>query len=59
MPTVTPILFENKITKERYTCDNIKLVRWFNGEAFLSVRREGETRKVLVKRDALQEITTK
>ena len=49
-------VFENKITRERLICDNVDLVRWFDGAAFLSVRREGEQRRFLIRRDALQEI---
>ena len=49
-------VFENKITRERLICDNVDLVRWFDGVAFLSVRREGTERRFLMRRDALQEI---
>ena len=49
-------VFENKITRERLICDNVDLVRWFDGAAFLSVHRPGEERRFLIRRDALQEI---
>ena len=49
-------VFENKITRERLICDNVDLVRWFDGVAFLSVHRPGEERRFLIRRDALQEV---
>jgi hypothetical protein len=46
-------IFENKITKERYVCDDLRFVRWFDGEEFVSVRRVDEARKFLIRRSAL------
>jgi hypothetical protein len=51
-----PVVFENKITRERLVCDNIKLVRVFDGAEFLSVHRPNENRNFLIRRDALTEI---
>jgi hypothetical protein len=48
--------FENKITRERYICDNIRMVRRLDGVEYLSVRRVGEERKVLMRKDSLQEV---
>ena len=48
--------FENKITLERYICDNIRMVRKLDGVEYLSVRRVGEERKVLMRKDSLQEV---
>ena len=48
--------FENKITLERYICDNIRMVRKLDGVEYLSVRRENEERKFLIRRDSLQEV---
>jgi hypothetical protein len=50
------VIFENKITRERLICDNIKLVRVFDGVEFLSVHRVNESRNFLIRRDALTEI---
>jgi hypothetical protein len=50
------VIFENKITKERYVCDDLRFVRWFDGEEFVSVRRLDETRTFLFRRSALTEI---
>ena len=47
------VVFENKITKERYVCDDLRFVRWFDGEEFVSVRKINEERKFLIRRSAL------
>jgi hypothetical protein len=51
-----PVVFENKITRERLICDNIQLVRVFDGEEFVSVHRVNESRNFLIRRDALEKI---
>jgi len=51
-----PIVFENKITRERLICDNIRLVRVFDGVEFLSVHRVNESRNFLIRKDALEKI---
>ena len=48
--------FENKITLERYICDNIRMVRRLDGVEYLSVRKENEERKFLIRKDSLQEV---
>jgi hypothetical protein len=48
--------FENKITLERYICDDIRMVRKLDGVEYLSVRKENEERKFLIRRDSLQEV---
>jgi hypothetical protein len=53
MNTVT---YENKITKERYICEDLRFVRWFDGEEFVSVRKIDEERKFLIRRSALTEV---
>jgi hypothetical protein len=50
------VIFENKITRERYVCDDLRFVRWFDGEEFVSVRKIDEARKFLIRRSALTEI---
>ena len=50
------VIFENKITKERYVCDDLRFVRWFDGEEFVSVRKVDELRTFLIRRSALTEI---
>ena len=46
-------IFENKITRERYVCDDLRFVRWFDGEEFVSVHKINEERKFLIRRSAL------
>jgi len=53
---MTAVIFENKITKERYVCDDLRFVRWFDGEEFVSVRKVNETRTFLIRRSALTEV---
>ena len=50
------VIFENKITKERYVCDDLRFVRWFDGEEFVSVRKVNELRNFLIRRSALTEV---
>ena len=50
------VIFENKITKERYVCDDLRFVRWFDGEEFVSVHKINEERKFLIRRSALTEV---
>ena len=50
------VIFENKITKERYMCDDLRFVRWFDGEEFVSVRKVNETRTFLIRRSALTQV---
>ena len=50
------VIFENKITRERYVCDDIRFIRWFDGEEFVSVRRVNEARTFLIRRSALTEV---
>jgi hypothetical protein len=50
------VIFENKITRERYVCDDLRFVRWFDSEEFVSVRRVNETRTFLIRRSALTEV---
>ena len=53
---MSTVIFENKITKERYVCDDLRFVRWFDGEEFVSVRKVNEARKFLIRLSALTEI---
>ena len=47
------VIYENKITRERYICEDLRFVRWFDGEEFVSVRKVDEARKFLIRRSAL------
>jgi hypothetical protein len=50
-------LFQNKITLERLVCDNVYYKREFEGAIWLSVRKENEQRKFLIREDALTRIS--
>jgi len=50
------VIFENKITKERYVCEDLRFVRWFDGEEFVSVRKVNEDRKFLIRLSALTQV---
>ena len=50
------VIFENKITRERYICEDLRFVRWFDGEEFVSVRRINEKRQFLIRRSALVQV---
>jgi hypothetical protein len=51
-----PVVFENRITRERLICDNLRLVRVFDGVEFLSVHRVNESRNFLIRKDVLEKI---
>ena len=53
---MSTVIFENKITKERYICEDLRFVRWFDGEEFVSVHKINEERKFLIRRSALTEV---
>ncbi len=56
-PEQKQAIFENKITLERLVCDNIYSKREFDGATCLSVRKENEERKFLIREDALTRIS--
>ena len=56
-PEQKQAIFENKITLERLVCDNIYSRREFDGATWLSVRKENEERKFLIREDALTRIS--
>jgi hypothetical protein len=51
------VYFENKITHEKYVCDNIKFARHLDGVEFVPVRKLNEPRQFLMRRDSLDEIS--
>jgi hypothetical protein len=50
-------LFQNKITLERLICDNVYAKRQFEGITWLSVHKENEERRFLIREDALTRIS--
>ena len=55
-PAEKMAVYQNKITLERLICDNIYHKRVFDDATWLSVRKENEQRKFLVREDALTRI---
>ena len=55
-PAEKMAVFQNNITLERLICDNIYSKRHFEGITWLSVHKENEDRKFLIREDALTRI---
>jgi len=49
-------VYQNKITLERLICDNIYYKRVFDDATWLSVHKENEQRRFLIREDALTRI---
>ena len=54
-----PITFENRVSHERVICDDVKNVQTIDGIEFLQVRRQGQERKFLMRKDSLEKIVEK
>jgi hypothetical protein len=55
-PAEKMAVFQNNITLERLICDNIYLKRHFDGITWLSVHKENDERKFLIREDVLTRI---
>jgi hypothetical protein len=55
-PAEKMAIYQNKITLERLMCDNIYHKRVFDDATWLSVRKENEQRRFLIREDALTRI---
>jgi hypothetical protein len=55
-PAEKMAVYQNKITLERLICDNIYHKRVFDNATWLSVRKENEDRRFLIREDALTQI---
>lgn len=52
-----PISLKNIVTGETVICDNIKFDKqYIDGIEFLLVKKQGTTRKFLIRKDAFQKI---
>ena len=58
-PTEKMAVYQNKNTLERLICDNIYHKRVFDDATWLSVRKENEQRKFLIREDALTRIESR
>ena len=56
IPAEKIAVYQNKITLERLICDNIYHKRVFDDATWLSVRKENEQRRFLIREDALTRI---
>ena len=54
-----PVIFENKLNRERVVCDDTRLSQWVDGVEYLAVRREDSPRIFLMRRDSLQKVKLK
>ena len=49
-----PVIFENKLNRERVVCDDTRLSQWVDGVEYLAVHRENSPRMFLMRKDSLQ-----
>ena len=54
-----PVIFENKLNRERVVCDDTRLSQWVDGIEYLAVHRENSSRIFLMRRDSLEKVKTK
>lgn len=56
---MTPVTFENVLSRERVICPDLSARKWVDGIEYLAVRREHNPRIVLMRRDTLKPVKTK
>jgi len=54
-----PVIFENKLNRERVVCDDTRLSQWVDGVEYLAVHRENSPRMFLMRKDSLQKVKLK
>ena len=54
-----PVIFENKLNRDRVVCDDTRLSQWVDGVEYLAVHRENSPRIFLMRRDSLQKVKLK
>ena len=54
-----PVMFENKLNRERVVCDDTRLSQWVDGVEYLAVHRENSPRMFLMRKDSLQKVKIK
>jgi hypothetical protein len=54
-----PVIFENKLNRERVVCDDTRLSQWVDGVEYLAVHRENSPRMFLMRKDSLQRVKLK
>ena len=51
-----PVIFENKLNRERVVCDDTRLSQWVDGVEYLAVHKENSPRVFLMRRDSLEKV---
>ena len=54
-----PVMFENKLTRDRVVGDDTRLSQWVDGVEYLAVHRENSPRIFLMRKDSLQKVKIK
>ena len=54
-----PVMFENKLNRDRVVCDDTRLSQWVDGVEYLAVHRENSPRIFLMRKDSLQKVKIK
>jgi hypothetical protein len=50
------VTLENKWNRDRFVCDNLRLVEIIDGIEYLTVRVEHTERTVLIRKDSLEKV---
>jgi len=53
-----PITLKNRLNNDRFICDDIKITEIIDGVEYLLVKRLGENRKFLMRKEALEKVDT-
>ena len=57
--TMKSMLFESKLNRERFECDNVRDVEVIDGVEYLRVRKPNTQRQFLIRKDSLEKVKTK
>jgi len=53
------VFLKNKLNNEKFVCDDTRQVQLIDGVEYIVVNRVGQTRKFLMRKDALEKIKDK
>ena len=51
-----PVLFKNRLNSDKVICDDTRKVETIDGVEYLVVRRFGQDRRFLMRKDALERV---
>ena len=57
--TMKSMLFESKLNRERFECDNVRDVEVIDGVEYLRVRKPNTARQFLIRKDSLEKVKPK